>query len=81
MIQKIAISKMAQTIMPIKQMMNTLRMASNPQAMLTEMVNSNPQVKQAMDYVNNNGGDAKAAFYQLAQENGVNPDEIINMLK
>lgn len=72
---------MAQTIMPIKQMMNTLRMASNPQTMLTEMVNSNPQVKQAMDYVNNNGGDAKAAFYQLAQENGVNPDEIINMLK
>ena len=56
-------------------------MASNPQALLSQMVNSNPQVKQAMDYVNNNGGDAKAAFYQLAQENGVDPEEIINMLK
>jgi hypothetical protein len=38
-------------------------------------------MKQAMDYVNQNGGDAKEAFYKLANENGVNPEDIINYLK
>ena len=42
---------------------------------------SNPQLKQAMDLVQQNGGDAEKAFYKLAEEKGVNPDDILNMLK
>ena len=55
--------------------------ARNPQAMLNQMMQNNPQYKQVMDYVNKNGGDPKTAFYKMAEEQGVNPDEILNMLK
>ena len=67
-------------IAQIKQMMNMMRNASNPQEMLQNMVSSNPQMKQVMDIVQKSGGDPKTAFYNLAKERGVNPDEIIQML-
>ena len=45
--------------------------------MLNQMIGQNPQIKQVMDYVNANGGDPKTAFYKLAEERGINPDEFI----
>ena len=65
----------------IKQYINLFKNAGNPQALLQNMIQSNPQVRQVMQFVQQNGGDAKAAFYKLAQEKGVNPDQILNMLK
>lgn len=65
----------------IKNMMNIVKSAGNPQAMLSQMMQSNPQIKQAMNIVSQYGGDPKQAFYALAQQKGVNPDEILNMLK
>ena len=65
----------------IKQYMNLFKNASNPQALLQNMIQSNPQVKSIIDYVNQNGGDPKTAFYKLAEQKGVNPDQILNMLK
>ena len=65
----------------IKQMMNMVKNAGNPQAMMAQMMQNNPQMKQVMDAVNQYGGDPKKAFYALAQQKGVNPDEILNMLK
>lgn len=62
-------------------MMSTIKSAQNPQQMLNNMMMQNPQYKQVMDYINQNGGDAKTAFYKMAQEKGVNPNDIINALK
>ena len=73
-------SRMTQALTPIKQMMQTLRNSGNPQMMLNQMVSQNPQLKQVMEYVNASGGDAKTAFYKLANEKGVNPDDIIRQL-
>ena len=55
--------------------------ARNPQAFLSQMMANNPQYKQVMDYVRQNGGDPKAAFYKMAEEKGVNPEDILNQLK
>lgn len=74
-------NRMVQNLQPIKNMMNMLRGAGNPSMMLQQMTAQNPQMQQVMNYVNENGGNAKQAFYKLAQEKGVNPDEILNMLK
>jgi len=57
--------------------MQTVKSAGNPQMMLNQMIGQNPQIKQVMDYVNANGGDPKTAFYKLAEERGINPDEFI----
>ena len=42
---------------------------------------NNPQMKQVMDVVNQYGGDPQKAFYAIAEQQGVNPQEILNMLK
>lgn len=60
-----------------QQMINAIKMAKNPQAMLQNM----PQYKQIMNYIQQNGGNAKEAFYNKAREMGVNPDEFLNQLK
>lgn len=61
--------------------MGVLRNANNPQKMLEQMMQNNPQYKQVMDYVKANGNDPKAAFYKMAEEKGINPNEILNALK
>ncbi len=58
-------------------MMNAVR---NPMAFLQNQF-TQTQIGQAMDLVKQNGGDAKAAFYNLAKQKGVNPDDILNQLR
>ena len=65
----------------VKQMMGMLNASQNPQAMLNQLMQSNPQMKQVMDVINSSGGDAKKAFYRLAEQKGVNPQDILDMLK
>ena len=57
--------------------MQTIQTAQNPQMALL----NNPQMKQVVDYVNANGGNAKEVFYKLAKERGVDPQSILNSLK
>ena len=65
----------------IKELMNTVKSAQNPHIAMQTLINNNPQLKQIMDIVQQNGGNAEKVFYQLAQERGINPDDILNMLK
>lgn len=65
----------------IKSMMNMVKSAGNPQAMLQALVQNNPQMRQVMTLINQSGGDPKTAFYRLAQEKGVDPQQILDMLK
>ena len=60
---------------------NMLKSARNPQAMLQQMMSNNPQYKQVMQLVNDNNGDAKKAFYSLADQMGVDPEQILSMLR
>lgn len=62
-------------------MMNTLKSAKNPNALLTAMINQNPMLKQTMDVVKTYGGDPKKAFYKMAKEKGINPEEILALLR
>lgn len=65
----------------IKEMANMLKSAGNPQALFQSMVQNNPQMQQVMTLINSLGGDPKAAFYKVAKEKGVNPEEILDMLR
>lgn len=65
----------------IKQLMNLIKLNNNPQMALNNMIMNNPQVQQANNYIQQFGGNAKDAFYNLAQQKGVNPDDVLNMLK
>ena len=61
-----------------RQMAQTIKSCNNPQAMLNQMVMQNPQVNQIIQQY---GGDVKTAFYKYAEANGVNPDDILQMMK
>lgn len=73
-------SQMTNNITPFRNMFKMLKSAGNPKMLLNQMAGQNPQLKQVMQYVNENGGDAKQAFYKLAEERGVNPEEILRQL-
>lgn len=61
-----------------KQMAQMLRTSSNPQAMANQVMNNNPQIRQIIQQY---GGDPKTAFYKYAEANGIDPNEVLNMLK
>ena len=51
--------------------------SGNPASLLM----NNPQMREIMEYVQANGGDAKAAFYKKAQEMGIDPDAVLSQLR
>ena len=61
--------------------MNILKASKNPNMMLQNLIQNNPQMREILNYINQNGGDPKAAFYKMAEEKGVNPDDVIKMLQ
>ena len=65
----------------IKNMLGMVRSASNPNAMLNMLAQNNPQLRQVLDLVQQSGGSPEKAFYAACEQRGVNPQEIIDMLK
>ena len=61
--------------------MGLLRSANNPQAMLAQLAQTNPQMKQAMNFIQQYGNDPQKAFYAACQQRGINPNDILNALK
>ena len=59
-------------------MIVAIKNSPNPQVMLNNMLTQNPQVT---GLINQYGGDPKSAFYAIAQQRGINPNDILNMLK
>ena len=73
-------SMLSNRLGPIKQMMQTVQMAQNPALALQQMAGQSPQLQQAMQLVQQSGGDARAAFNKLCQERGIDPQQIMGML-
>lgn len=66
----------------IKDFVSRLKCMSNPESMLQNMLaQRNPAMAKAIDYVNQCGGDPKAAFQKLAQEQGIDASEIETMFR
>ena len=65
----------------IKQIRNVIQAARNPQAALMNMMGNNPQMKQVQDIIQQRGGDPMQAFRAMAEENGLDPDEILSMIR
>ena len=80
-LQQLGRNSMSQVAQPVRNMMNAVRAAQNPQLMLNQLIMNNPQMKQVMDIVQKHGGDPMVAFRAEAEARGVDPDEILNMLK
>ena len=62
-------------------MMQMVRSAGDPRAMLNQLMMTNPNMRQAMEIVQRYGGDAMTAFRETARERGIDPQEILDMMK
>ena len=67
-------------MMQIKQMAGMIRSARDPQSMINQLMMSNPNLKQVMEIVNQYGGDSMRALTTIAKENGIDPNDILNMM-
>ena len=62
-------------------MISMLKNIKNPQQLIMNMANSNPQVASVLKEVQANGGNAKDLFYRKAKEMGIDPNSILNSLR
>ena len=70
-----------QGVIQIKNMMDALSGAKNPQQIVQNLLGSNPQMQQVMQFANQFNGNYKSAFLNLAKSKGVDPQQIINFMK
>lgn len=81
MLNQSRLSGLVGQIAPIKQMIGMIQASGNPQMMMQRMLGNNPQYAQVQKFVADNGGDAKQAFYSLASQMGIDPNEVLNALR
>ena len=62
---------------PIVNTFKKLKLMSNPMG----YINSMPEMKNILNMVQQNGGNAQQLFYQLAERKGVDPKQILDMFK
>lgn len=65
----------------IQSIYNAITGSGNPSAYVQQMAQSNPAYKQAMDLVNQCGGDVKQAALNYASQNGIDINSLINQIK
>lgn len=56
--------------------------SNNPKQLLQNLMQNSPQVQNVMNVIQNQyGGDAQKAFYDLASQNGINPEDVLSMFR
>jgi hypothetical protein len=65
----------------LNNLVNLMKGAKNPQALIQQIATQNPQMRTILNMVQNNGRNPKDLFYDIAKQKGVNPDDILNLLK
>ena len=73
--------QLQKNISNIRNMMRTLRGVQNPNDILQQIATNNPQMGKVLSMVKTSGKSPKDLFYSLAQEKGVDPNEILRQLQ
>ena len=65
----------------IQKIIQMAKSGNNPQQLLNSLAGQNPQLNQVMQIVNSGKMTPKQIFMNMANQQGVNPNDIISMLK
>lgn len=65
---------------PIISMYRAVMNAKDPNAMMQSLAQQNPQLQQTLDFIQQNGGNAKQLFYNMAQQKNVAPNTVLSQL-
>lgn len=66
---------------PTNKLISMYKSASNPQALLNDLMAQNPNYRKVMNMIQSSGKSPKELFYEKANELGVNPENILNQLR
>lgn len=72
-------NNLMQAAQSAKRMMGMLQAVKDPQQALMMAAQQNPQLNAVMQMCQ--GKDPQQVFYEECKKNGVNPDEVMNLLK
>ena len=76
-----ATTKLQQNAASLKQMFDLLKGSSNPTEMMNRILANNPNTSKVLDYIRQNGNDPEKAFNALSNQMGLNPNDILSMLR
>ena len=65
----------------LSQIAGMIKAAKDPMAAINNLAQQDTRMQQVMQYINQNGGNAEAAFYNLAKEKGVDPKEVLSQIQ
>lgn len=68
-----------QAVNTVKGMLQNLRSVQNPEAVINTLADKNPMLGNVMRMIG--GRDPKQVFFEECQRQGIDPNEIINMLR
>lgn len=63
------------------ELFQTVKNSPNPNLAMQNILASNPNFQNVVQYINKNGGNARSAFYNLAAQKGTDPNSILNRLR
>lgn len=75
------VGQVIKTAQTLKSTLRSFQEASTPQAAFNKLLMSNPQFREVIQLVQANGGDPEKTFYKLAQENGIDPQQVLDLFK
>ena len=59
----------------------TFKNSTNPRQFLMNYIQNNPQMQNIYSMIQNSNQSPKDLFYKLAEQKGIDPNTILNMLK
>ena len=65
----------------IKQLIGLFKNSNNPQQLFFHLMQNNPRIKNIYSMLQNSNKSPKELFYSLAQQKGINPEDVLQMLK
>ena len=62
-------------------LVQAIQHSNNPSAMIQQLAQNNPNVANALNLVRQYGGNPQTAFYEEAKRRGIDPNQILGMLR
>lgn len=65
----------------VVQTFKAFQQSNNPNQFMQNLIQTNPQVQQVMQMVQNSNMSPKDLFYTMAKQKGVDPEQILRQLR
>ena len=74
-------AQITQNLQNLKGIADILRASQNPQQLIAIAAQKNPLFQQAQKIADQYGGNYDVAFYELCNQYGINPNEVMSALR